>query len=254
MNENHRSGDPVESGAEPQPYAQGHTRQPSLDELLSAAARPAAVAPASEEHAVAAFRAARDAGALSRPTRRGDDWRPCAPRRRVAWAKIGAGTLVGGVMLSGVAMAGGVIPAPFDEPEGGRRPAPRTTPGPAQHTPGPLQQPTSAPPSGSAAPNGPADRGTRGERPPTAADRRAHCEAYEAQQRRGTAKDGGLQLRLEAEAGGGPEAVAGYCARLLDRQTPLEVPKPVKSGPVKGSKAAAASDGSVADGEEPGEN
>lgn len=154
-------------------------------------------------------------------------------------------------MLGGVAMAGGVIPAPFDEPEGGRRPAPSTTPGPAQHRPGPAQPPTSAPPSGPAAPNGPADRGTRGERPPTAAERRAHCQAYGTQQRRGTAKDGGLQQRLEAEAGGGPETVAAYCARLLDRQPPVEVPKPVKSGPVKGSKAAAPSDGPDAAGEEP---
>ncbi|MFF3325602.1 hypothetical protein [Streptomyces sp. NPDC002889] len=222
-----------------QPPAQWQARQskePSLDELLAAAARPVAGTPEAGERALAAFRAARDAGALDSPTRRRDDWRPRAPRLRAVWVKIGIGTVLGGVMLGGVAMASGAIPTPFGEPSTGQSTAPGTSSGTSS---GPAQQSASAAPSMSTAPTAPADKGTWGERPPTAKDVLAHCRAYKNQQRHGAAADSGLRQRLEAEAGGGPEAVTAYCARLLEGRTPGSSPEPARSKPANGKKPPA---------------
>jgi hypothetical protein len=51
---------------------------PGLPALLGAALREGVVNAEAERRAVAAFRAARDAGIQSAPTRSQDDWRPRA--------------------------------------------------------------------------------------------------------------------------------------------------------------------------------
>jgi hypothetical protein len=219
----------MESG---KPGGESQPPMPTLDELLAAAARPAPLAREAEERAVAAFRAARDAGAPSAPTRRADDWRPAGPRVRTGrigtgwfgtgWIKAGLGTLVAGLTLGGVAMAAGAIPAPF----GGTGDTHGPTPGESSRQG--EQSPGSGPSASSTA--GP-DARTPGERPPTAKDQLAHCRVYESRQGQSRAAlDATAWQRLE-EAAGGPDAVAAYCARLL-RETPPQQPskeRPSKS-------------------------
>jgi hypothetical protein len=53
---------------------------PGLPALLGAALRDGEVDGEAERRAVAAFRAARDAGVQAAPTRRRDDWRPRGSR------------------------------------------------------------------------------------------------------------------------------------------------------------------------------
>ena len=229
------------AGAERQP--------PTLDELLAAAARPAPVAPDAADNALAAFRAARDEGALDLPSRPADDWRPAEPRKRIRWVKAGVGTLFAGVMLGGVAMAAGAIPAPFGEsppPSPTPHPAPSAVPSaPAQHSA--TAAPTAGAPAGMPSPEAEEDR------PPTAQDERAHCRAYKAAegngnageqngQGNGDAMDSAVRRRLEAAAGG-PDAVEAYCARLLAS----EPPKPSQTGhaskPGNGAKPASPGNG-----------
>ncbi|MFJ8078312.1 hypothetical protein ACIQ7Q_31360 [Streptomyces sp. NPDC096176] len=240
------------AGPEPQP--------PTLDELLAAAARPAPVAPDAADNALAAFRTARDEGALDLPTRPADDWRSAEPRKRTRWRKAGLGTLVAGVMLGGVAMAAGAIPAPFGEtPSSGPHPAPSTAPSdPAQRSA------TPTPPAGATA--GTPSPGAEDGRPPTAKDNRAHCRAYKAAngngngnatgnatgkatgngnatgnaekqhgQGNGAAMDSAVRQRLEAAAGG-TDAVEAYCARLLAGEPPKSSQTKHPSKPEKSSE------------------
>ena len=205
-------------GAEPQPQPQPQRRPPTLDEVLAAATRPAPVAPRAAEDAVAAFRAARDEGALDLPTRPADDWRPAEPRTRTPWIKAGLGTFAAGVMLGGVAMASGSIPAPFGTP-------PAERPGPASSSSTPSGTPAATATTAPQATGLPATTPGAVGRPTTAEDRAAaHCRAYEAaeagegaeangQAGNGKALDSAVRERLEAAAGG-PDAVEAYCARL----------------------------------------
>lgn len=194
---------------------------PLLDGLLAAAARPAHTATEAEERAVAAFRAARDEGALSAPTRRKDDWRPAGPRVRIApvgWIKAGLGTLVTGLTLGGVAMAAGEVPAPFGDTHD--TPSPPTAGASSRQG---VQTPGRGP---SASPTaGPTAR-TPDERPPTAKDELAHCRVYESgQQGQGRAALAGTAWQRLEDAAGGPDAVGAYCARLLRGQPPQQPPK-----------------------------
>ncbi|MEU1890026.1 hypothetical protein [Streptomyces pristinaespiralis] len=215
MTEN-RSGDAVGPGASPphaspQPQLRPTSQPPSLDELFAAATRPAPVAPDAEAKALAAFRAARDEGALELPTRPEDDWWPAKKRTRAPWAKAGLGTLVAGVMFGGVAMAAGGIPTPFDGPPS-EKPAPAPSASPSVPDGGSAG--TTSPATGSA---GHPDTDPATGRPPTAEDRAAHCRAYAAGRKsegKGKAMDSAVRERLEAAAGG-PDAVEAYCAPLL---------------------------------------
>ncbi|WP_328667320.1 hypothetical protein OG905_09690 [Streptomyces sp. NBC_00322] len=197
----------------------------TLDDLLAAAARTVPAAPQAERRAVAAFRAARDAGAPAVPTRRRDDWRPARPRIRARWIKVGLGSFVAALMLGGVAMAAGAIPAPFGD----------------GHGPGPVPSASPSRDGGTTAPGGPfvpvppkvGPAGPTGdERPPTAKDQLAQCRAYEARHGRPGSLDSPAWQRLE-DAAGGPDAVAAYCAGLL-AERPL--PQPSKERPSRDAK------------------
>lgn len=250
MTEN-RSGGAVGPGAEPQPTSQPQPQRLTLDELLAAAARPEPVAPRAAENARAAFRTARDEGALDLPARPEDDWRPAEPRTRTPWIKTGLGTFVAGVMLGGVAMATGAIPAPFGAPPDGR-------PSPDSGT----SASPSGTPSATASTAAPRATGSAGlpattpgavRRPPTAEDRAAHCRAYEAAEGNGAnegnraneragngkARDSAVRERLEAAAGG-PDAVEAYCARLSQDGPPDTADHRPTSGPGRNTAAAVA--------------
>jgi hypothetical protein len=154
MTENRSRGAMPDSGRAP------HT--PTLDELLAAVVRLAPLVPEAEERAVAAFRAARDARASAAPTRREDDWRSVKPRLQAGWIKVGLGTLVAGLVLSGVAMVVGALPTPFGETPEKPAPAPSA---PTRHGGEPADPSRTSEPAPSA--SGPAS-GMPEERPPTA--------------------------------------------------------------------------------------
>lgn len=228
-----RSGDAAGPGAS-QPHAAPQSRSeprlPALEKLLAAAARPVPVAPDAEAKALAAFRAARDEGALERPTRPMDDWRPVRARTRAPWTRAGLGTLVAGVMFGGMATATGGIPVVADKSP-------------------PPEQPAPAPSASSSAPDGPSAGTTTPPtgpvehratdpltaRPPEAGDRAVDCRAYEAAGKnegkgKDKAMDSAVRERLTAAAGG-PDAVEAYCAPLLTGRPPAppdggHAPKP----------------------------
>ncbi|MFJ9022747.1 hypothetical protein ACIRPU_22660 [Streptomyces sp. NPDC102259] len=149
-----------------------------------------------ERRAVAAFRAARDAGAHQARTRRRDDWRPRARRHTVRSLRATLSVLVAGLALGGVAFA--AVGSSTDDVAGGAgRPGPSAT----------------ASGSGSAGtasvnprPAAPADR----DRPASAEDTEAHCRAYEKVRGRGKAMDSTAWQRLVTAAGGEKNVVA-YC-------------------------------------------
>lgn len=203
---------------------------PTAEELLAAALRGRVVSDAgAEARAVAAFRAARDAGAHAvRParSRRRDDWRPREQRKVGRSLRTTLAVLFASLTLGGVAVAGiGSVSDDGDAGRGGTRPsssaAPeRSEPGPANPTP---------PGSGQAAPSG---------RPSQAQDTEAHCRAYDAVKGRGQALSSTAWQRL-IEAAGGEGNVESYCAGQLDDaatrapgkadSTPKATPKPRKS-------------------------
>ncbi|WP_142213011.1 hypothetical protein [Streptomyces sp. SLBN-118] len=211
---------------------------PTLDDLLAAAARTEPAAQQAERCALAAFRAARAAGATGAPTRRRDDWRPVKPRGLARWIKAGLGTFVAGLTLGGVAMAAGTIPAPFTDGRSGPAPAPSSSPSQGGGITAPARPFVPVPPK--AGPAGP----TRDDRPPTARDQLAQCRVYESRQGRPGSLDGPAWQRLE-DAAGGPDGVAAYCARLLAEQ---RLPPPSKERPSKDTKA---DESGAAPGQEP---
>lgn len=149
-----------------------------------------------ERRAVAAFRAARDAGAHQARTRRRDDWRPRARRHTARSLRATLSVLVAGLALGGVAFA--AVGSSTDGVTGERgRQEPSATASGAR----------SAAPSVSAPPTTPADR----DRPQSAKDTEAHCRAYEEVQGRGRAMDSTAWQRL-VTAAGGEDGVAAYCA------------------------------------------
>ncbi|KQX16899.1 hypothetical protein ASC82_01210 [Streptomyces sp. Root431] len=213
-------------------------------ETLGAALRPNQPVSENEAHqAVAAFRAARDAGLHSGPgaprTRRRDDWRPVTGRRIGPWPKAALIALVSGMTLGGVAVATGKLPNPLpDLPE--RRPEPGvstllpTSPQDATASASPEEGIASASPSEPAASTAPVRETsvpgpTESEQvPPGAAkSHEALCRAYE--QRNGHAGEAldATALRRLVEAAGGKEAVPVFCEKLTGGskardKTPLE--------------------------------
>ncbi|GLP67946.1 hypothetical protein TUSST3_45680 [Streptomyces sp. TUS-ST3] len=179
------------------PYGDG-----GLESLLGAAIRGGKSGGEAERRAVAAFRVARDAGAHRARTRRRDDWRPRAQRRRVRSLKATLSVLLASLTLGGVAYAAigaGEGPAKGAAGDGSGRPSATTS--------APVRSSSDARPSASA--SAPADR------PATAKDTLAHCRSYEKLRGRGKALDSTAFRRLVAAAGT-PANVSAYCAALTD--------------------------------------
>lgn len=205
-------------------------------EALLAAMPEAGADTEGELRAVAAFRAARDAGAHRARTRRRDDWRPRVQRR--AWHSVRAAVALSlaGLALGGVAVAAiGVVPS-SDDGHGDRRPS----------------QPSASVSSRAGAGASPAESHTPGapatpDRPATAQDTEAHCRAYEKVKGRGKALNSTAWQRL-VEAAGGEKNVVGYCAEQLaptagdkqgNAQKPEKAEKPEATAkPTKPAKAA----------------
>ncbi|MFF4172987.1 hypothetical protein [Streptomyces sp. NPDC001744] len=117
------------------------------DEIAAALAdalRPADVDDASTRAAVAAFRAARDAGLhTSRHTGRREDWRPVPERRTGRSLRATLSALAASLTLGGVAIAASVPLGPVDDTET-REPEPRPStavPLPSEEPTGPLPGP-----------------------------------------------------------------------------------------------------------------
>ncbi|WP_073740852.1 hypothetical protein [Streptomyces sp. CB02115] len=200
-------------------------RTPELETLLDVASRPGALSPAAEEKALHAFRTAHGEGAHAAPPRRRrrrDDWRPVDERRWSRSFKALLAALVTAAALGGVAVAAGVgdIPSPF---RGGAEPKPGqnapTVPGTAEEPAGeerggrlpqhPSEPTPPTPPTSRAPKASPKDR------PATVRDTVAHCRVHLAAiEGRGKPSGDAATSLLEAAAGG-PEAVPGYCERLL---------------------------------------
>ncbi|MGW0910609.1 hypothetical protein ACWD1Z_02500 [Streptomyces sp. NPDC002784] len=178
--------------------------RPDLEALLAAAMRPAAVDAEGERRAVAAFRAAREAGAHRSRTRRRDDWRPRTRGRSVRSLRATLSLFVASLALGGAAFAAiGTAGSSSDASDGPGTPTPST----AAADPDP-EPPATA--SGTA--TAPRDR------PSAAADTEAKCRAYERVRGSGRALDAPAWQRL-TEAAGGAEKVAAYCARRLAEAT-----------------------------------
>jgi hypothetical protein len=173
--------------------------------VLAAVIRGGDLDPVAEQRAVAAFRAARDAGASRARTRRRDDWRPPAERRagrpvKTTFAAVFASLALGGVAVAAIGAAG----SSTDGTGAGRE-----TAHPSAIAP---DRPGSETSSASSGGLGPTDG------PATAQDTEAHCRAYEQVKDRGKALDATAWQRL-VTAAGGKDKVAAYCARQLARAT-----------------------------------
>jgi hypothetical protein len=196
-------------------------RAEPLTRLLAAAGTPAAVDPAREEAALAAFRAAGEevpfvAGRGSRGRPRSSRRRGDGKRRVARSVRAIAGAMVVTAALGGVAVAAGALPSPFAG--GTARPVPaHSVPGRSRGTtaPGGTYSPAPDPEH----PAGGASRGARGPMPEATAhtaDPVELCRAYSAAQGRRERMDDGRYRELE-QAAGDRRAISGYCAGLLDR-------------------------------------
>jgi hypothetical protein len=211
-----------------------------LEALIAAAVRQDVIDAEAEQRAVAAFRAARDAGAHRAATRRRDDWRPrgTGARRSV---RAALSVLVAGLTLGGVAYAtigaGGSWGDAADGDRGARRPQPGTS---APERPAGAASSASPASSAPSAPRG-ATASARPGHPDTAQDAEARCRAYAQVRGRGPAMDATAWQRLVAAAGGA-DRVAGYCARQTHAPTAPAAP------PTGAGRAAEDTDRSPADG------
>ncbi|MFD8522868.1 hypothetical protein ACFV2D_23045 [Streptomyces capillispiralis] len=199
----HPEGTPPSQGG-PGPVLGGHhvIDAADLETLLAAALIRDVVDAGAEQRAVAAFVAARDAGALRARTRRRDDWR--ARRRRLGSHSLKAtlSMVFAGLTLSGVAVAGiGVAGSSSDGPEDEGGP----TGTPAGSTAPSLREST-----------GPGAGAGGHDHPGTAGDTEAQCRAYEQVEGRGQALDATAWKQL-TEAAGGAAHVDAYCAERLGR-------------------------------------
>ncbi|MEV5309835.1 hypothetical protein [Streptomyces sp. NPDC052610] len=205
-----------------------------LEAWLAATMRTNGVDAEAEGRAVAAFRAAREAGARRPRTRRRDDWRPrtrpgLARSAKAALSLFAVSLTLGGVAVAAIGSAGSPGRDTADEHR-------RTTPShsarsqPADPTAGRPSARPSVPASGT----GPA----RPDRPGAAADAEAHCRAFEQVGGRGKALDATAWQRLVAAAGGA-EKVAAYCAALGEdaRTNPDERGGPDGTGADAGQSA-----------------
>jgi hypothetical protein len=206
-----RSGDaPGRRRARPEETLRGRTARDGgqsyddgpLEALLAAALRGEKSDGEAERRAVAAFRAARDAGAHRARTRRRDDWRPRPQRRRARSLKATFSVLLASLTLGGVAYAaiGSAGGGEAKDAAGGKDVRPSVS------ASTPAESRSSARPTTSA-PAAPA------ERPPTAKDTLAHCRAYEKLRGRGKALNSTAYQRL-VTAAGGEANVSAYCATL----------------------------------------
>jgi hypothetical protein len=174
------------------------------ESLIADAVRPHALDTDAEQRALAAFRAARDAGMYAAVhgsrTRRRDDWRPREHRRarrslRVTFTLSLAGLTLGGVAFAAIDSVGG-------SPDGG-------------HAGGQRTQAPAAPAAGTSRTPGPS---APHERPDTAKDTEAHCRAYAKKlDGHGKAFDSTAWQRLIAAAGG-EKNVTAYCAEQLEEK------------------------------------
>ncbi|MGW3120411.1 hypothetical protein ACWDBW_25240 [Streptomyces sp. NPDC001107] len=180
-----------------------------LEALLADTMRSGALDTDAEQRAVAAFRAARDAGALRARTRRRDDWRPREHGRarrslRATLTLALAGLTMGGVAFAAIGSVGG---SSHDDGQAARQ---------RQHAPAGPSTTASRTPGADATPD----------RPDTAKDTEAHCRAYQKKvDGNGKALDSTAWQRLIAAAGGEANVTA-YCAEQLGKAT--ATPKPGK--------------------------
>ncbi|MEU7058527.1 hypothetical protein [Streptomyces sp. NPDC046197] len=193
---------PCAGASGPEPRADA-IAPPGLESALGTALRADAFDPPAEERAVAAFRAARDAGAHQKVrTRRRDDWRlRRSPARRSVKAALAA--FLASLTLGGVAIAAIGLPGSGKAHDDG----------PGRARPTSTASKAAAATSDDAAPSGPAGAPSKS-RPPTAKDIQAHCRAYTSTQGRGKALDSSAWQRFIAAAGG-EDKVAAYCAAQL---------------------------------------
>ncbi|MFB7371207.1 hypothetical protein ACFC0D_15330 [Streptomyces sp. NPDC056222] len=157
-----------------------------------------------EAGALAAFRAARDAGLHgSGRTRPSDDWTPSAQQRnRGHTFKTAVAALLASVTLGGVAIAAGDLPGPFPD-------APAPTPEPRRITIAPA--PSSAVPENESGLGIPY-RSDSPVAPLTSKDRDVLCHAYEKSAHKDKAAKSNSWRRL-VSAAGGEEHVPAYCGR-----------------------------------------
>jgi hypothetical protein len=195
----------------------------ALHTVLSAALRAGDTGPEAERRAVAAFRAARDAGEHRSHTRPGDDWRlPAAPRTgrpvKTAFAAVFTSVALGGVAVAAIGSAG---PSVNGTEGGATRPSVLAPARPDGETPT-----ASSGRPGQAAGSS------------SAQDLDARCRAYERVEDRGKALDATAWRRLVAAAGG-EDKVDAYCAERLARPTA----EPDRSGGPGGAGEGAADPG-----------
>ncbi|MFJ4689910.1 hypothetical protein [Streptomyces sp. NPDC088766] len=196
----------------------GHAR---VEALLARALRDTSGGAERERQAVAAFRAARDAGAHRARTRRRDDWRPRGQRHTVRSLRATLSVVLASLTLGGVAVAAiGSAGSSADTADGGGRGTSSSASASEARRAGPA-----APPSSGVA----ADR----DRPPPAEDTEAHCRAYDQVAGRGRAMDATAWRRLVAAAGG-EEKVTAYCAA----RTASATATPGNGGEGKGAGSA----------------
>ncbi|GHK00773.1 hypothetical protein SY2F82_25700 [Streptomyces sp. Y2F8-2] len=194
-----------------------------LEAALGHALRADALDTTAERRAMAAFRAARDAGVHKEArTRRRDDWSarrsPAGRSVKATVALFVATFAVGGVAIAAIGSPDSAV-SPRDVP-GQRRPSP-TAAQPSRTAPEAAEPTLSATPS-------PQDR------PLTAKDIQAHCRAYASVKGRGKALDSTAWQRFLAAAGG-EDDVAAYCADQLSQERTGDAGKP--SGTPNGRSA-----------------
>ncbi|MEU5886588.1 hypothetical protein ABZ835_07080 [Streptomyces sp. NPDC047461] len=210
-----RSGGGVPGRRHVHPGGTGSPGADGLETLLAAAMREDAgprenrAGAEGERQAVAAFRAARDAGAHRARTRRRDDWRPREQRRlsrslRATLSVFLASLTLGGVAFATIGTGGG------SSPEAGKKDPPRP------RTSAPVRQPATTAPA-TESPSAQPDR------PVTAQDTEAHCRAYEKVGGRGNALNSTAWQRL-VDAAGGEGNIARYCADRLAQDTTADEP------------------------------
>ncbi|MFJ5996629.1 hypothetical protein [Streptomyces sp. NPDC092370] len=158
-----------------------------------------------EQRAVAAFRAARDAGALRTRGHRRDDWRSGERRHlgrslKTTLSVLFASLTLGGVAVAAIGAAGSPEKGTTHAP--GRKPAPSSAP----------HDPAGKPPRGGHSPgSGTGSAPARPGRPSPAQDDEVRCRAYERAGGRGEAMDATAWQRL-VTAAGGERNVTAYCA------------------------------------------
>ncbi|WP_416984146.1 hypothetical protein [Streptomyces sp. T028] len=191
---------PHPAGTSPAAHSADRELEALLAEALRAAGGPAAPTAGSEGElrAVAAFRAARDAGAHTARTRRRDDWRPRTRRSTARSLRATLSVAVASLALGGVAFA--AIGSAGDDSADAKGPQRSAS----------ASEGRSGTPSLTPSPSAPADR----DRPVTAQDTEAHCRAYEQVKDRGKALDSASWQRL-VTAAGGEENVEAYCAAQM---------------------------------------